>query len=133
MRIDECSPAIQRQEASLSSATSSVASSATMRMVETPAAAAALDHAAGQGDGKTQKYQRNKKTTHGDSRRLGNRPSDMECRNPERAIQASARMKPRMALTIGQPDAFNWLKSDGAVPPPPLRGTSPRSARGRKV
>src|ERR1700722_10319199 len=125
MRIDECSPAIQRQEASLSSATSSVASSATMRMVETPAAAAALDHAAGQGDGKTQKYQRNKKTTHGDSRRLGNRPSDMECRNPERAIQASARMKPRIALTIAQPDAFNWLKSDRSRAPSAPSGHLP--------
>ena len=49
--------------------------------------------------------------------RLGNRPSVRECRNPEWAIQASERMNARIALTTGQPEAFNWLKSDGSRAP----------------
>jgi hypothetical protein len=60
-------------------------------MVPAPAAAAAFDHATGQAGGETQQNEGdNEKTTHGDSRELGNRPSDAKCRKPERAIQASA-------------------------------------------
>ena len=49
--------------------------------------------------------------------RLGNRPSDTECRNPERAIQASTRMNPWIVLTIGWPEAFNCSNPTGTAPP----------------
>jgi len=122
-------------------------SSATMWMVVAPAGAGpAFDHAAGQADGKNQKNQGSKKTTHGDSRKV--RKSPLRQGVSQSGVGDSSFGTNECTDRVNNRPAGSFQLAQIRREPCPLRprslssgralrgpvwGTCPRCARGRKV